>query len=60
MEFDAVLAKVSALKDARGDGDEAGGTEPHLRDSCGGGSERQEEEAWTDHTSNTWTKLSES
>ena len=48
-EADALLAKVSALKDAR---DEAGGIEPHFHDSRGGGSQRQDEEAWSDHTSN--------
>ena len=53
VEVDALLAKVSALKHARGVGDEAGGTEPHGHDYCEGGSHRQEEEAWTDHTSNT-------
>ena len=53
MEVDALLAKVSALKDARGVGEEAGGTEPHCHDSCEGGPHRLEEEAWTDHTSNT-------
>ena len=53
MEVDALLAKVSALKDARGVGDEAGGTESHGHDHWEGGSHRQEEEAWTDHTSNT-------
>ena len=53
MEVDALLAKVSPLKDARGVGDEAGGGEPHGHDSCEGGSHRQEEEDWTDHTSNT-------
>ena len=52
-EADALLAKVSALKDARGEGDEAGGIEPHFHDSRGGGSQRQDEEAWSDHTSNT-------
>ena len=30
MEIDALLAKVSALNDARGVGDEAGGTESHM------------------------------
>ena len=34
VEVDALLAKVSALLDARGVGDEAGGTEPHGHDSC--------------------------
>ena len=29
---DALFAKVNALKDARSDGDEAGGTEPHFHD----------------------------
>ena len=52
-EADALLAKVNAKKDARRDGDEARGTEPHFHDSCGGGSLRREEEAWTDHTSDT-------
>ena len=49
MEFDTLLAKVSALKDAPGVGDE----KPHGHDYCEVGSHRQEEEAWTDHTSNT-------
>ena len=57
VEVDALLAKVSALKDARGVGDEAGGTEPHGHDSCEGGSHRQEEEAWTDHTSDTLDQI---
>ena len=57
MEVDALLAKVSALKDARGAGDEAGGIEPHIHDSCEEGSQRQEEEAWTDHTSNTLDQI---
>ena len=57
MEVDALLAEVSALKDARGVGDEAGGTEPHGHDSCEGGSHRQEEEAWTDYTSNTLDQM---
>ena len=38
MEVVALLGKVSALKDARGVGDEAAGTEPHGHDSCEGGS----------------------
>ena len=41
MEVDALLAKASALKDARGDGDGAGGIEPQFHDSCEGGSQRQ-------------------
>ena len=53
VEIDVLLAKVSALKDAPGVGDEAGGIEPHGHDSCEGGSHRQEEEEWTDHTSST-------
>ena len=57
MEVDALLAKVSALKDARGVGGEAGGTEPHGHDSCEGGSHRQEEETWTDHTLNTFDQI---
>ena len=57
MEVDELLAEVSALKDARGVGDEAGGTEPRGHDSCEGGSHRQEEEAWTDYTSNTLDQI---
>ena len=55
-EVDALLAKVSALKDARVAGAEAYGIEPHVHDS-GEGSLRQEEEAWTDHTSNTLDQI---
>ena len=57
MEVDALLVKVRALKDARGDGDETGGTEPHFRDSREGGSQRHEEEAWTYFTSNTLDQI---
>ena len=52
-----MLAKVVAVKGARGDGDEVGGTEPHFHDSCGRGSQRREEEAGTDHTSNTLDQI---
>ena len=31
--------------------------EPHGHDYCEGGSHRQEEEAWTDHTSNTLDQI---
>ena len=57
MEVDALFAKVSALKDARGPGDEAGGIEAHVHDSCEGRSQRQEEEAWTDNTSSTLDQI---
>ena len=57
MEVDALLAKVSALKDVRGAGDEAGGIEEHVHESCQGGSQRQEEEAWTDNTSSTLDQI---
>ena len=57
MEVDALLAKVSALKDVRGAGDEAGGIEEHVHESCEGGSQRQEEEAWTDNTSSTLDQI---
>ena len=57
IEVDALLAKIRALMDARGVGDEAGGTEPHGHDYCEGGSHRQEEEAWTDHTSDTLDQI---
>ena len=57
MEVDALLAKVSALKEAPGVGDEPGETERHGHDYCEGGSHRQEEEAWTDHTSNTLDQI---
>ena len=56
-EVDALLAKVSALKYARGPGDEAGGIEAHVHDSCEGGSQREEEEAWTDNTSSTLDQI---
>ena len=57
LEVDALLAKVSTLKDARGVGDEAGGTEYHGHDSCEGGSHGQKEGAWTDHASNTLDQI---
>ena len=53
VEVDALLTKVSALKDARGVGDEVA----YGHDSCEGGSHRQEEEAWTDHTSDTLDQI---
>ena len=53
MEVDALLANASALKDARGDGDEAGGTEPHFHDSCGG----DLSDAGTDRTSRTLDQI---
>ena len=36
---------------------EAGGIEAHVHESCEGGSQRQEEEAWTDNTSSTLDQI---
>ena len=46
MEVDALLAKVTALMEGRGEKDEAcDGQESHLYDACGGRPQHQEEEA---------------
>ena len=47
MEFDALLAQVTALNEVRGESSEAGevhGTEPQFHETCGGQSQRHEEE----------------
>ena len=58
MEVDALLAKVTALREGRGECDEASdGKESHLYDSCGGRPQHQEEETWSDHSSVTLDQI---
>ena len=58
MEIDALLAKVTALKEGRGEMDEArDGQESHLYDSFGGRPQHQEEDIWKDHSSVTFDQI---
>ena len=58
MEIDALLAKVTALKEGRGEMDEArDGQESHLYDSFGGRPQHQEEEIWRYHSSVTFDQI---
>ena len=58
MEVDALIAKVTALKEGRGEKDEAkDGQESHLYDACGGRPQHQEEETWSDHSSVTLDQI---
>ena len=60
MEVDALLAKVTALMEGRNEGCEASeihGTETDFFGSCGGRSQHQEEETWSDHSSVTFDKV---
>ena len=61
-KVDALLAKVTALKEARGESGEASevhGTDPQFRETRGGESQRQEKETWSDPTSITLDQIEE-
>ena len=58
MEVDALLAKVTVLKEGRGEKDAAtDGQESHLCDACEGRPQHQEEETWSAHSSVTLDQI---